>query len=73
MSVIRRLVNVAYFRVRQALDGDAPDPERSAALDAELGAARPRPVPEREAEPRGGPGDEAPAPAEAPAPRPRRL
>jgi hypothetical protein len=66
MSLLRRLVNVAWFRARQTLDGE-PGDARAAALDEELARAAPAPA---------APPVPAPPPAEAEAPRapkPRRL
>ena len=65
MSVIRRLYNVAYGKVRTALDPSAPPPD---AVDKELREPAPRPPPPL-------PEDRAtdPVTAEPTAPRPRRL
>jgi hypothetical protein len=68
MSVLKRLANVAWFRARKVVDGEAPVPG-AAALDAELEASRPaRTEPVAPSEP-------APESVrvEPPAPRPRRL
>ena len=63
MSWLQRLVNVAWFRARRAVEGE-PDDGRAAAMDEEVPALTPAPSPPAE----------APPVAEAPrAPRPRRL
>ena len=63
MSLVRRLVNVAWFRARRTLEGDPADPG-AAELDEELARSAPE---QREPPP-------ADRPVEAPrAPKPRRL
>lgn len=59
MSVIKRLVNVATFRVRSLFDGGAPHPGEGA-LDEELRTAAPEPA-------RARPAPDAPEPAPDPA------